>query len=697
MSADRRIQVLSSHLVAGSTGASPHAKSESASGIVAKYPFSVSASALHEAKNSWFEHPRTIDVPSLKKFLDGPYHEWKEIIRKYYVDEKQDVVEYDKPLDEKRRIVFDRLRRFLTELPTINYYDLIKDPMKAFAAGEVQACSLSPSFMVRSGVHVFLASLSIYYLGSQKHIDEWFPKLADYSVPACFSMTEIGHGSNVRLLGTEARYDHITNEFVIHTPNSDAAKIWIGGTMTSYMTIVFARLFAPSKPNGASEDQGIHAFVVPLRNFKTKAHLPGVHVHDLGEKVGVNGVDNGVIWFEHVRIPSRNLLDRYGSIRSADGVYESPIKSADRRFNTMLSALISTRATLISSALGAMKVGLAIAIRYSHLRRAFGPPGKPEVSVMTYSTQRKALIPYVAFAYAADFASRYAQKRWLAVADRDRREVEALVSAFKAYVTWEVLDALQNAREACGGTGYLAANLIGTIRSDVDIYVTLEGANMIILQQVGKDMLTQYAKSMAKRGAIGALAHVLNTKLSDFLLTSNPFANASASRDAIQDSAFYLEALRYREQYILRTIAMNMRTEVQHKKRDGFVCWNEQLSEVLHLGKAHIERIIVEQFLKTIEECKEPGDTKLLLVLLCDLFALWCIERDAAWFLERRFMSAERSIAIRDIVRVLCDDVVPHLPSLVDAWGFPEELMQKIPVVRGNVGMAQHAGLIPKS
>ena len=60
---------------------------------------------------------------------------------------------------------------------------------------------------------------------------------------------------------------------------------WIGNSAEDgLMGTVFARLKIPGE-GGAMQDEGVHAFVVPLRDPETKELLPGVKIQDNGYKV----------------------------------------------------------------------------------------------------------------------------------------------------------------------------------------------------------------------------------------------------------------------------------------------------------------------------------------------------------------------------------------------------------------------------
>ena len=295
------------------------------------------------------------------------------------------------------------------------------------------------SLLVKFGVQFGLFGMSIYLLGTKKHHEKYLKDVAILVLPGCFAMTETGHGSNVRDIETIANYDKDTGEFIINTPSENARKDYIGNAaIHGQMAVVFAQLSIDGIGYGVSP------FLVPIRNKKGD-NLQGVVIEDCGEKMGLNGVDNGRIWFDKVRIPRENLLDRFCKV-DKNGEYSSPISSDSKRFFTMLATLVGGRIGIPRAGLSAAKVGLTIAIRYASRRRQFGPADRPETLLLDYQTHQKRLFPLIANTYALHFALQYLTNRYINQSDEDSREIEALAAGLKAYATWKTTNILHYLR-----------------------------------------------------------------------------------------------------------------------------------------------------------------------------------------------------------------------------------------------------------
>ncbi|TMG42080.1 MAG: acyl-CoA oxidase, partial [Chloroflexi bacterium] len=254
------------------------------------------------------------------------------------------------------------------------------------------------SLLVKVGVQYGLFGGVIRRLGTERHHQRYLRAAMTMELPGCFAMTETGHGSDVQSIRTTATYDASREAFVIHTPDDDARKDYIGNAARDgRMAAVFAQLIT------GGEGRGVHVFLVPIRDERGRP-CAGVRIEDCGLKGGLNGVDNGRLWFDQVRVPRDALLDRFGTV-ARDGAYSSPIANETRRFFTMLGTLVSGRVSVAGAGLSATKLAMTIAIRYGLVRRQFRAAGSDqEVIILDYLQHQRRLLPALATTYAMHFA-----------------------------------------------------------------------------------------------------------------------------------------------------------------------------------------------------------------------------------------------------------------------------------------------------
>ncbi len=538
------------------------------------------------------------------------------------------------------------------------------DPGAAVAAFEELALG-DLGVLVKFGVQFGLFGGSIAQLGTEKHHRRHLPHVATLALPGCYAMTETGHGSNVRDLRTTADYDAETGEFVIHTPDDDARKDYIGNAaLHGQMATVFARLRL------GPVDHGVHAFLVRIRDAHGRI-APGVRIEDCGEKAGLNGVDNGRIWFDRVRVGADALLDRFARV-TPGGRYESPIPSAGRRFFTMLGTLVAGRVSIAAASQTVARKALTIAVRYTARRRQFGPAGGGEVPVLDYLSVQRALLPRLAASYATGFAVRDLIRRF-ADPGTDRLELEVRAAGLKAAASRHAMDTLQACREACGGQGYLAENQFARLRADTDVFTTFEGANPVLLQLVAKGLLSRFRRDLGDLtmwGMARYLADLAGARVAEM----NPVATRRTDPDHLADPEFQLSALRYREERLMRSAARRVKARMD-RGMDSFDAVNRCQDHLITLARAHVDRIVLEAALEALDGM-DDGDGSALISRVIALHGLATLESNRAWFLEAGYFEGAKSEAVRREVNALCREIAPRACELVDAFRVPDGLLR---------------------
>ncbi|MDJ0337997.1 acyl-CoA dehydrogenase [Cryobacterium sp. PH31-O1] len=548
-------------------------------------------------------------------------------------------------------------------------------------AGFEELVIADPSLQIKGGVQWGLFGAAVLHLGTKSHHDKYLPGIMDLSVPGAFAMTEIGHGSDVASIGTTATFDAETGEFVINTPFRAAWKDYLGNAANDGIAAV---LFAQLITQGVNH--GVHAFYLPIRGADG-AFLPGIGGEDDGLKGGLNGIDNGRLHFTDVRIPRENLLNRYGDV-TEDGTYTSPISSPGRRFFTMLGTLVQGRVSLDGAATAASALALTIAITYGSQRRQFtaGSDTDEEV-ILDYQRHQRRLFPRLATTYAQTFAHDEFLVKFDEVfsgkadTDDDRQDLETLAAALKPLSTWHALDTLQEAREACGGAGFLAENRLVGLRADLDIFATFEGDNNVLLQLVAKRLLTDYSRKFASAD-VGALARYVvqhaagrayhGTGLRTLGQTVFDRGSTARSIGALRDADVQRELLTDRVESMIGEVAGKLRGATKLPKKQAADLFNAHQNELIEAARAHGELLQWESFTRALDATTDAG-TKQVLTWLRDLFGLGLVEKNLAWYLIHGRLSAQRAQAVTAYIDRLIARIRPHALDLVDAFGYTQD------------------------
>ncbi len=535
------------------------------------------------------------------------------------------------------------------------------------------------SLTIKSGVQHGLFGGAIVNLGTQWHHETFLPQVISVEMPGAFAMTELGHGSDVSSIETTITYVPETDELEVNSPTPSSTKAYLGNAGQHGQ---WATVFGQLEVNG--ENQGVHVVLVPIRDHAL-ADLPGVTTGDQGHKGGLLGVDNGTIRFDHVRVPRRHLLDKFGGIGD-DGAYHSPIESKNARFFTMLGTLVRGRICVGGGAASATRKALSIATRYALQRTQFRQPGLgEEILLFDYQTHQRKLLPNIARAYAYGFAQNEMALALQRVIDADgadpvaARELETRAAGMKALLTRWANDTIQLCREACGGAGYLSENGLTLLRQDADVFATFEGDNTVLQQLVAKALLLDYKKTwgdMDLRGTAQATARmvggsVLERTTARSVIDRLVLSARNLGGDPMRKRGWHVQLFEDREAHVVEGLAKRMRAAGKAPAENAFAAVNACQEHMLNAARAHTDRVVLEAFIEGIEETRDPY-IRSILNQVCDLFALATLEEHRAWYMEHDRFDGNRSREISQAVDDLIVELRPVVLELVGGLGVPE-------------------------
>lgn len=516
-------------------------------------------------------------------------------------------------------------------------------------------------------LHIGMFIPSILSQGTPEQQAKWLPLCNSLRIIGTYAQTELGHGTFVRGLETIAVYDVESRSFIVHSPTLTSTKWWPGGLgKTATHVILMARLVVNGK------DHGPHGFVVQIRDMETHKPLTGVEVGDIGPKMGYNGVDNGFLRFDHVRIPRDAMLMRFAQV-SEDGMYSPPPpENAKASYATM----VYVRATIVRDAGDFLGRAVTIATRYTAVRRQTVPtPGERELQVLDYDNVQHTLLPLCATAFALKFMG----KKMMAMyndfdAARDRGdfsslpELHALSSGLKSLCTDLAASGIEASRRTCGGHGYSVLSGLPTLFASYVQNVTWEGDNNVMYLQTARYLLKLLVAAQRRGGGNGGM-------FSESFLDGK---RCKVYNEQDWESAKHvLPALQYSVTRLARVAADALTKATGGPMVFEGAPWNNTTMDLIRLARAHCYFYLHQTMVESVEATANTLSPATVAVLrgLTALHGICIMEEASATLLEGGYMTGEQASWLRARKRVLVRQLRPNAVALVDAFGYEDYLL----------------------
>ena len=521
-------------------------------------------------------------------------------------------------------------------------------------------------------VSPYMLHLSMFVTTIREQADKeqaayWMPKTLNWDIVGAYAQTELGHGSNVRGLELQAKWDPKTKEFVLHSPTLTASKWWNGSMgRTANHAIVLAQLLLPAA-DGSYKSYGVHPFIVQIRDMKTHKPLKGIAVGDIGPKYGYAPMDNGYMLFDNFRVPHKAMLARYSKVNPETGRYSKPENPA-----VVYGSLTAVRATIVMHARLVLARAVTVAVRYTYIRQQFrdrdGDENQPEMAVLDYPTVQIRILPLLATSFVLHYTGQAMQDLYEGTRQNIESgdfsklaELHSTSSGLKSLCTDLAANGIETCRRALGGHGFGGGSGLIQLNNDYLSKPTVEGDNWMITQQTASYLIKQMTAAVEKKGPVKdvfgeACKRYLDSR--DGLEPLNFVNDDQAVVDAFQRRALDLTYKAYTARVV--------------EKRP----WNSLLIQLHKLSRAQSQSLLVSNFFDAIKSRDSMSSAlRDKMTLLFRLFSFYTMDNEAREFAQAKAVSEADLDSLPDRVQDLMAQIRPHAVSLVDAWSIPDFLL----------------------
>ncbi len=511
------------------------------------------------------------------------------------------------------------------------------------------AAVTDPSLCLAALVHHTLCLGSMVRLTDEpgERLKRRMEALRSGRVKGIYLITEAGQANSHLATRTRAVFDRDTGEFVLHTPDPQAAKFGSAGTLDVPQTaVVLARLVVDG------EDRGVFAFVVDLTG--DDGLLPGIEVSSpLG--LGALPLDYVLVRFHHVRVPYADWLADGAGVGS-DGGFHDPAGSSGRRLQRTLRVGQGLWATMPAVAAATARQSAVQAVNYARQRRTQSSLA-PGVPLLAYRTQQRAVLGALADAFALTCAAGGARAVWTdslaapmapagegagAMGFTPWAAVSRPLAAYKAVAVRLAARVTADCQSRCGFSGYLDVNRLAAYHGFHHAFDAAGGDSQLVFYDIGRSLVEEAATA----GTVPQAPSVM--------------------------SPHWWSATAHRHRHgLARHLSGRLRAT---DPSDPFDAWNPLLEDAGILGELYANALVAEDVARTVDGIRDP-DLAQVLQPLAALHGVMAARRWSGSLLAHGTLRPADVQGLTDVADELCDTIVPHLPLLTEAFTHPEDIV----------------------
>ncbi|CAI2387799.1 unnamed protein product [Moneuplotes crassus] len=462
-------------------------------------------------------------------------------------------------------------------------------------------------------------------LASKKQYSLYLQTLLSEDVDGFYAGTELGHGSDIYSIQTEAVVDPDSKILTVNTPSVTSIKLCTAGNILTASHVVFqARLVCGKK------DYGVHSFLARIRHPETKELFEGLEVGRSYHKLSIASQYASYLKFTDFKLPRDALLSRFITISSSGRI---EIMGDSRNANSTMNEI---RCTLIRESW----IQCFSILKKSQMRMK-----------MTESHQAKQrAVSLTALGYASFLTWNYS----LINMGEQVKEFLPILPNLKSFIYDELCSLTQNVLEF-----QTSGSTLGSINmwSQVEISppkLNIKGSGYTYFQDTTKYIFKKLSKIM-----IGSEIKGFFSYLQDFLqFVENP------------------PKIRFRHtvESLLNIIKASLLLQIKEtgdllKKKSPYSMdekWNKvYFIEVNKTAKLNAVYLTSKIFYDQIQSLKVSDGLYYSLMRLCKIYCCRMVLIYCDNVILQGVLDSENLINIKEYMETLIDDAVPSIYELI--------------------------------